>query len=205
MANKFFRFRAFISFFLAFTFLLSALSGIVLFLRPEGSLAAWTGWSALGLDKKGWEALHLVSIVLFFMCAIAHLAYNWRTLFAYCLRKKQKAGRISNWGECIAALLLAGLVVAGTLGQWLPWCWIVDMRGMFKSGMVVMKMAPPAADAEKRPLAELCILLGTSEGQLQETARRNHIRVENMDQTLAEVAIKNNTTPEKIFILLKTK
>ena len=45
---------------LLLSFLVSAVSGIILFVRPEGSLARWVGWSVLGLDKAQWEAVHIV-------------------------------------------------------------------------------------------------------------------------------------------------
>ena len=61
-ANSF-RFRAFTVFWLTFSFLLSVLSGAILFLRPEGSLATWTGWTALGLNKKQWEGVHAVFVL----------------------------------------------------------------------------------------------------------------------------------------------
>jgi uncharacterized membrane protein len=205
MNKNSFRWRAFVSFFLLLTFLLSALSGVVLFLRPEGSLASWTGWAALGLDKKGWEGLHVVAIFFFLLFALIHLACNWRILLAYCRRRRDQAAGSGRFRELLAALLLFSLLLAGTLGMWRPLRWIVDLRAWFKGGAAVVAAAPPAADAEKLTLAALCPLLGFRGDELLENARRKRLRVESLSQTVAEVAKLNGSTPEKVFILLKAR
>ncbi len=206
MVKSTFRWRAFVSFLLLLSFLLSGISGLILFLRPEGSLAAWSGWSVLGLDKRGWEALHAIAIVYFLLGAIAHLAFNWRALLAYCRRKTAPvAATLRGAGACrelALALLLSGLVLAAALGGWFPARWIIDMRAGFKSGTAVVDVPPPAVDAEQRTLAELCPLLGTDESRLLAVARGAGIRVESLAQTLADVAKKNGLSPEELYIRL---
>ena len=71
-----FRIRVFVSFGIMFSFLVSALAGIVLYFRPEGSLASWTRWQALGIDKKGWEGVHTVTVVLFLVFAAVLVTIN---------------------------------------------------------------------------------------------------------------------------------
>jgi hypothetical protein len=204
MGKSTFRWRVFVSYLLFFTFILSALSGVVLFLRPEGTLAAWSGWSTLGLDKKGWEALHAVAIVVFLFGALAHLAFHWRTLLAYC-RRKTAPGASMPRGELAVALLLSGLVLAAALGRWFPARVITDLRAWFKDGAGGGRVRPPVLDAGMRTLAELCPLLGMAEPRLLSIARRAGIRVENSAQTLAEVAGKNGLSPEEVYILLRGK
>jgi len=209
MGKNTFRWRAFVSFLLLLSFLLSGISGFILFLRPEGSLAAWSGWSALGLDKKGWEALHAVAIFYFLAGAIAHLAFNWRALLAYCRRRTALvAATLRGAGTCrelAIALLLSGLILAAALGGWFPARWIIDMRAGFKSGAAVVDVPPPVVDAEQRTLAELCPLLGTDESRLLAVARKAGIRVGSPAQTLAEVARANDLSPEKVYAALKGK
>ncbi|MBN2345310.1 MAG: DUF4405 domain-containing protein [Candidatus Aminicenantes bacterium] len=197
-----FRWRVFVSLFLLLAFLLSAVSGGILFLRPEGSLAAWSGWSALGLDKKAWEGLHAVSVFFFLLGAVAHLAFHWRSLLAYC-RGRGGQGRVpGRLREFAAALVLAGLLLAGTLGKWPPLRWIVDLRAWLKGGAAVMETAPPADAAWKLTLAELCPLLGVDGTRLLEDARRRRLRVESLAQTLEEVARTNGLSPQQAYRLL---
>ena len=126
-----FRFRAFGVFWLTFSFLLSALSGAILFLRPEGSLATWTGWTALGLNKKQWEGVHAVFVLTLVVSAAIHLLYNWRPLLAYCRLKKDKIRTVSQGlaacREFIAAALLTATVLIGAMGEWLPVHWIARL------------------------------------------------------------------------------
>ena len=205
MNNRSFRWRAFVSFILLGSFLLSALSGVILFLRPEGSLAAWSGWSALGLDKKDWEALHAVAIFFFLLWAAGHVAFNGRALVAYCRRRAGQAQGANRFRELFAAALLTGLVVTASLGRWLPARWIVDLRAWFKSGAAVLDLLPPVAAAEQRTLAELGRPLGMDGARLLAAARASGIRVESLAQTLAEVARVNGLSPEKVYIALKGK
>ena len=209
MAKNSFRWRAFVSLLLLLSFLLSALSGVILFLRPEGSLAAWSGWSALGLDKKDWEELHAVAIVFFLACSLCHLAWNWRALLAYCRRKKEETASVlrgpGGGRELVAALLLSGLVLAAALCRWPPARWIAGLRAGFKSGAGIVAVRPPAADVERLTMAELCPLLGMDEPRLLAVARAAGIRVENSAQTLAAVARVNGLSPEKVYAALKGK
>jgi hypothetical protein len=209
MGNTPFRWRAFVSFLLFFTFVLSAVSGVVLFLRPEGTLAAWSGWSVLGLDKKEWEALHAVAILFFLLGAIGHLAFHWRALRAYCRRTTaHAAATLRGAGACrelAVALLLSALVLVAALGRWFPARMITDLRAWFKDGAGRVRVLPPVADAGMRTLAELCPLLGMDQPRLLAAARSAGIRVESSAQTLAEVAHKNGLSPEEVYILLGGK
>jgi hypothetical protein len=203
MSQPTFHLRPFVSFLLLFSFLLSALSGVALFLRPEGSLAAWVGWSALGLDKKEWEGLHATAVVMLFLGAALHLALNWRPLLAYC--RRGAAGRTPAWREGGAALLLAVLLLAGTLGKWLPMRRLIELRARFKGGAGLVRVAPPMADAESRTMAEWARFLGLDEARLLAAARAANLRVAGPGQTLAEVAERNGLSPEKVFRLLSGK
>lgn len=68
-----FKLRPFISLVLFSSFGLVVFSGLALYLRPEGSLARWTNWKMLGLDKKGWEGAHTFFCLVFVMTAALHL------------------------------------------------------------------------------------------------------------------------------------
>ncbi|HUU05465.1 MAG TPA: DUF4405 domain-containing protein [Patescibacteria group bacterium] len=204
-----FRFRAFTAFWLTFSFLLSVLSGLILFLRPEGSLAAWTGWSALGLNKKQWEGVHTVFVFVLVISASIHLLYNWRTLTAYCRLKKKQFGMVFKgmavFREFFAAALLTVLILIGTISEWLPCQWIIGWRGIFKSGSAVVTLAPPVADAGKLSLASLCALSGISEQRVLRNAGANGLQLRALSETLSEIAKKNGMSPEKIYGLLFMK
>ncbi len=204
-----FRFRAFISFWLAFSFLLSVLSGFILFLRPEGSLAAWTAWSVLGLIKKQWEGVHTVFVFVLLISALIHLLYNWRVLAAYFRLKKEQFGRgfkgMAAYRELIAAALLTGLILVVAIGEWLPCQWLIGWRGAFKSGSALVTITPPVADADKLSLAGLCALSGISEQRVLRNAGARGLQLNSLSETLSDVAKKNRMSPEEIYGLLFMK
>lgn len=82
-----FKFRGFTSFLMFFSFLISLVSGIVLYFPPQGKIAHWTHWTFWGLDKEMWGFLHINSSLVFFVIAILHLYYNWKVLFCYAKKK----------------------------------------------------------------------------------------------------------------------
>ena len=206
--RKKFRIKVFVSFTLALSFVMSSVSGVLLYLRPEGSLAAWTGWSILGLDKKQWEGMHSVSVLIFLLSSIFHIVYNWKVFVSYFRNKKK--GRIfadffSSVREFSAAVLLVGIIFSGFLTGWSPFQWITNLRSEFKDGFPSVAVQPPAPDADKMTMAEISALLGVQKDRFLDAVFRSGIRMEGLEQTLTDVSLKNNLTPEEIFSRLKTK
>jgi hypothetical protein len=78
-----FRLKTFISLSLFLAFVAASTAGLALYLRPEGSLAAWSGWRFLGIGKKGWEGIHTIFVGLLFVLGSAHIVINRKTLLAY--------------------------------------------------------------------------------------------------------------------------
>lgn len=202
-----FHFRSFISLLLFLSFSFSAFSGLVLFLRPEGSLANWHGWSVLGLDKKQWEAMHAVLVLVFFITTLVHLTYNWKALVAYLRRKKARlAGMFDGVGmawEFVAVLVLIVLIIAGTLLRWPLFLSVAKLRTAIKDGKYLNAVKPPAVNAEQLTVAELCVVSGISEQHALANASINGVQLSSLSETIEAVAKRNRLTPEKVFILLK--
>ncbi len=109
---KRFNWTIFISFNLFFTFLLMALSGIILYFKPEGTIARWLDWDILWLDKSGWESLHTVFSFLFMAFALFHILkihlFNLRVYFLK-FRSRDKAR------ELYLSLMITVLFTVGTV------------------------------------------------------------------------------------------
>ena len=52
--------RSLIAFLVTWAFLVLMVSGIVLYLVPQGRVAYWVHWSLAGLDKEQWAAVHMM-------------------------------------------------------------------------------------------------------------------------------------------------
>jgi len=192
---------------LLFATLLSATSGVALYVRPEGSLAALTGWSLLGLSKQDWEAVHSVAVFFFLLSAAWHLVLNWRPLLAHFrLRAREGDGAMRlRLREPVLALAVVVLLLVGTLRGWAPLRLIADGRRSFKGGAAVLEITPPAPDAETLTLRELCSRLGVGPNELLATARRNGVRVDDLDQTLADVGAQSGLSPQDAYRRLAGK
>jgi hypothetical protein len=173
--NNRFKARVFVSFGVFLSFLAAAISGIILYLRPEGSLAAWTGWNAFGIDKKGWEGLHIVSIAMFVLFAAAHLGYNWKVLIGY-IRRKVADGKLL-WKELTAALLIILLILAGAVTRRGPVWRLVDLRSQVKEGIHLVKVGPPVPNAQDLPIAELCALINVTRRRPLPISKKPDIRL----------------------------
>jgi hypothetical protein len=108
--------QIFISFNLLFTFLIMVLSGVVLYLKPEGSIARWLDWQILGIGKSGWESVHTVFSFLFLAFALFHiLKVNLRIMRAYFVNHKPSGSK----RELMLSVLISAVFMAGTV-MYLP-------------------------------------------------------------------------------------
>ena len=202
-----FRTRSFFTLLLFLFALISAVSGIALYLRPEGSLARWTDWTWLGLDKKHWEAVHTVFVLLSLFAAMVHLWYNWKPLANY-LRSKaalilRSGKRVPLGREFLAAAAIVSILFYGSISQWLPISLLVDLRSDIKDGKYTVLASPPAAEADKLSLSELCRVMGISEQLASEKARAHEIDIASFSLTLGEIAEQNGLTPQAMYLLLR--
>ena len=97
-SEKPFRLRNFISLLITFSGLVMIVSGLVLYVVPEGRVAYWTNWKLFGLTKTAWGSVHTNLSFVFFIALFFHLYYNWRVLKAY-------LNRITSYNVCYTKLL----------------------------------------------------------------------------------------------------
>ena len=108
-----FQIKASVSLLLSLFFLVLGFSGVILYLTPRGRVANWTGWTMLGLEKQGWQAVHINIALLFLIVAGLHLFLNWRMLWGYI--KKKATFSLNLKLEMLVAILIAGGVLVATI------------------------------------------------------------------------------------------
>jgi signal transduction histidine kinase len=198
--SKTFQIRSFISLLLLFSFLLLAFSGLMLYLRPEGSIARWTGWNILGVDKKGWEGIHIIFCILFLVIASIHLSLNWKALLHYISRR-----RILKKGfhrELAAAAALIVLIFTFAVLQIPPANKIMNWRSAIKDGSLLVEIQPPLPDFEKRSLQEISDFLGVSVDFILRILDAKGIKSAAPNDSLQKVADQNNRSPQDLFSLI---
>lgn len=195
--------RNFVTLLLLLTFVLSAVSGVVLFIRPEGSLARWVGWSALGLEKKQWEAVHTAFVLALTIISAVHLWYNWKPLVAY-LKLRAPALLVSRRRmlpaiELVAALGVAALIWAGAVSNWPPFSNVVALRSAMKDGVYLVMAPPPLPEAERLAVSDICRHLAIPEQQALANARQRGIIISDTSVTIAVIAAEHDVTPEEVY------
>lgn len=200
-SSRSFRWRGFVTCLLALSSLLSAASGVVLFIRPEGSLARWVGWSVLGAGKAQWEALHIASVLLLLAVAPLHLWFNWRPLVvALAARLNRLPAAVLRPGpELAAAAALVALVTGGSLARWQPFAAVDDLRSSIKDGRFVVATPPPAANADRMTVREVCNQVSLAPDEAARNARRRGIIVGDPSKTLGGIAEELGLSPEEVF------
>jgi hypothetical protein len=192
-----FRLRPFISLALFFNFVMIALSGLALYLRPEGSVARWTGWALLGLDKKSWEGVHAIFCITFVMVAVVHLGLNWKTLIRY-LREKAESGLRLRW-EWVAALALMGSIMVLSVLRVSPFYKVMELRSKIKDGKGVVQIEAPEPGFENRSLAAASAYLDLDVNKVMERLRGRGLAVPSPSLPLEEIARLNRLSPQELY------
>ena len=200
------RARPLTSLLLTFSFVAASVSGVALYLRPEGMLARWSGWSLLGLDKKQWENVHIAYVTVLLVAGLIHIAFNLRALVTY-LRGKVGAAvrsglRVPIAKECLASLVVIALVFWGTMASRQPLRALGELRGAIKDGRYSARVQPPCADADKLTVAELCKCAGLPEPQALEHARLAGIDIRDPNSSVSAVAKRQRLSPEMLYVFL---
>ncbi|MBN1929596.1 MAG: DUF4405 domain-containing protein [Chlorobiaceae bacterium] len=200
MNAKPFKWRAFVSVSLTLAFLVMTLSGIVLYLSPPGRVANWSGWTILGLSKKGWEDQHVVFAAAFIILSVFHLfVLNWKPFLAY-LKSKASSG-LSHPAELFASLALFVLFIAGTLWHLPPFEQLIVLGDRLSASWEYKSAGPPVPHAEAMTLDELGALpqVGAPAERMIEKLRAAGLKVQSTRQTLQEIAADNGTEAQKLY------
>ncbi|WP_024788259.1 DUF4405 domain-containing protein [Lebetimonas sp. JH369] len=186
--------RKWIDLFLFYATIIIIFSGIVLYIMPHGRVAYFTGWKFLGIDKDGWDNLHVIFGFFMVIVAIWHIVVNWRALKKYLFLQK----------ESVFALLIIALVSIGTIKNIQPFKSVSDLEEYIKNSWEVSKSEIPIAHGELLSLKDFCDKLNIPLNQATDILKEKGIKF-NVNETLKEIANKNNLTPVKIYEIIKPK
>lgn len=199
--KKSFNWRIFISFGFLLAFLILLVSGLVLYISPPGRVANWTDWRILGLTKRGWENQHTVFSFAFAILSVFHLfVINWNAFLSY-LKTKTTQG-LKSPKELLASSILFLVFAAGTMYAVQPFSAIIDFGNRISESWEEQDRQPPVPHAEAITLVELALGssgLGGDAEALKTKLTEAGFSVSSVDETLAEIAERNNTIAEKLY------
>jgi len=202
-----FRFRGFITLVVFLSFLAVVLSGVALYLRPEGSLARWMGWELAGLDKKEWEATHMGVVLLFLVSSLIHVWYNFRALFSYV---RGRAALVFSSGarwplimETTAAAVILALVCIGAITPWSPLSDVIQLRNSMKDAKYSLVLSPPISDADELTVAGFCRAAALDTQAAVRRAGERGVVINDLNMDIGKIAHLNRISPEDLCLALR--
>ncbi|MDZ7402390.1 MAG: DUF4405 domain-containing protein [candidate division KSB1 bacterium] len=198
-----FKFRGFTSLLMFFSFLISLVSGIVLYFPPQGRVANWTHWTFWGLDKETWGALHINSSLVFFIIAILHLYYNWKILWMYIKKKAEMAINLKL--ELGIAAVVAIFIVLATLYNLQPFATIIKWNNDIKNYWSTRAEAePPIPHAEDLTVTQFCEQLNIPLEKFERQMNQQGWQFDASSDKISDIAKRYGVSPAAIYKLLKT-
>jgi hypothetical protein len=196
-----FQLKGFTSLLLTLLFVALSFSGVILYLTPRGRVANWTGWTMLGLEKQGWQAVHVNIGLLFLIAAGLHLFLNWGLFWGY-IKKKASLG-LNLKLEMLVAVLIAAGVLLGTIQGVSPFAALMALNEQIKDYWEREPVSAPLPHAEELSLEQLAGRMGLSTEQVFSALKQEGIAVENGATTIAKLAEKSRLTPSEVYAAIK--
>lgn len=188
--------RKLTSLLLAWSFVILSITSIVLYITPAGRVAFWAKWSMLGLDKHQWGALHTNIGYLFIAASLIHIVLNWKLIVNYIKKKSKEAMKINT--NTVTSVVIVLLFSVLTIAEMPPVSWIQSFGEGLKEVSEVKYGSPPYGHAEMSSLELYCTRTGLDVEQAKANLAKAGITFTSVEQTIDEIAIANNLTPQDV-------
>ncbi len=193
--------RGFTSLLTTCSFLLLAITGIVLYISPKGRVAHWTGWTVLGIDKEQWSDIHMIVSLLFLISAAFHLYFNWRIFWGYI--KKRLEASLNLKLEMLLALAITLLCCIGVFLHWPPFSLIPDGRLALQNYWEQRSAPAPAPHAEEFTLTRLADQIGLPVETVLKRLQDAGINDASALDKVGDLATRHNKTPNQLFQIVQ--
>jgi hypothetical protein len=193
--KKKFNWRGTMSLLAASSFVVMTVTGIVLYVSPQGRVAHWADWRVAGLDKEQWGALHTTSSLLFMVAACVHLYFNWRVFLHYI----RVARQFNLKREMAATLLITAVVIAGTVWEVPPFGSIMAANTRIKAYWDARSAQAPYPHAEAATLEEFARQTGTNLEQLKTRLAEMGVDANDPATTIGSAARQLDLSPGELF------
>ncbi|MBK7105620.1 MAG: DUF4405 domain-containing protein [Ignavibacteriae bacterium] len=203
MAFTNFNFRKFISFYIAISFIVMLISGIVLFFAPPGRVANWSYWAVFGFTKTQWQSIHTIFTFLFIAAGSFHIYFNWKTLMFYLKSHKKPVPKIRV--EFALSVIISFLVLLLTLNNIPPFSNFLEFGEYLKESWENEINSPPVAHAEILTLSEFSKITNIPVKQIKDKLQDSNILISNESLTLNEIAETNKLTPNELYNIIKNE
>lgn len=195
-------YRAMTSLVVTWSFIIASVTGVVLYIVPQGRIANWVIWELWGLTKDGWTDLHVIFSFVFVAVGVAHLVYNWKPFKNY--MAERAAGHVHMTKTLGWSLAVTVVFFGLSIFNLPPANWIFDLSDTIKESWVVSPdYEPPFGHAEDVSLAGFAqrqfIDLNAALQALDEAG----IEVPEKQMKLKDIAVLNSITPMDIYLVIR--
>ena len=190
--------RKIVSLTLLFSMIFLILTSIVLYIVPHGRVAYWSNWTFWGIDKTEWTNFHINIGMLFVILIFIHTYYNWRAIKSY-LKKSGKVSFLTK--ESIVSIFLVILVILGTFFHIPPFGTFLDLGEKIKDSATEKYGEPPYGHAELSTLKEFSKKTKNELAVCLEKLHNAGVTC-TQNQTLKEIAEKNNKSPKDLYRII---
>lgn len=198
MAKKSWHTRGLTSLLTLAGFLVMSITGLILYICPQGRIAYWTDWHLLGLTKTNWGDIHILSSLLFIIAGAFHIYFNWKPLMNY-LQDKIRGG-LKLKKEIALSTAATILVTLAGIYHIPPLSYLIDLNEAIKEAWVIEKeYEPPFGHAELLSLKVFCKKVEIPyDKAVAELKAKGFVQVE-PNLSLAEIAKANKTSPLGLY------
>ena len=184
------------------SFLLLVVTSIILYIVPYGRVAYWSDWHLWGLTKTQWGNLHVNLGFFFLLTGLLHIFFNWKPLISYL---KDRAKRMTILTPAFSiALALSVFVAAGTLLNIPPMSLVTDFGEAIKGRAAEKYGEPPYGHAELSSLELFIRRTDLDPAMVRDNLAKHKIQYQNMQQSIREIAHRNNLTPKELFAIMQS-
>jgi hypothetical protein len=202
MKDKKFQTRGFVSLLTFFGFIVMSVTGIILYLTPQGRIAYWTDWKLFGLTKVDWGNIHILSCFLFLIVGSFHLYYNWKPLTHYFTEKASKGLKLKR--ELVISSLIILFIIVGAIYQIQPLKSVIALNDFIKDSWIVSReYEPPFGHAEELSLKTFAKKMKIDLEKALPELKEKGIKVEDEKDSLQKIARMNKTSPMQLYVIIK--
>jgi len=195
--TKKFHWKVFVSFYVVFSFVALALSGIVLYVAPPGRIANWSVWRMVLLSKAQWQAVHTVVALLFLVAAGFHIYFNWKVLVAYLKSKLHEGLRMKR--ELATAAAAAVVLLTVTIAGVPPFSTVMDVGEGIKNSWSTAASEPPVPHAELLTIEKLADTVKIPTEKVVATLEKHGVKMAQPGMTVQQIADQNSLTPQQVY------
>jgi len=196
-AARTFHWKVFVSFYVVFSFVALAMSGIVLYVAPPGRIANWSVWRMVLLSKAQWQAVHTIVALLFLVAASFHLYFNWKVLVAYLKSKLHEGLRMKR--ELATATAAAVVLLTVTIAGIPPFSTVMDVGEGIKNSWSTAATEPPVPHAELLTIEKLAETVKIPTETVVANLEKRGVTMAQPGMTVRQIADQNRLTPQQVY------